>query len=71
MDDLTSISIDPAKFKQAREEKGLTQDALASAVGVQKAAISKFENGHGKPSADVLLRLCLTLDIKDIAELVA
>lgn len=70
MDDLTTIHIDPVRFKAARERKGLTQEQTALAVGVQKAAISKIETGYGLPSADVLARLCILLDVS-IADLTA
>ena len=36
------------KLKEYRKQKGLTQDELASIIGVQKAAISKYENGRIK-----------------------
>lgn len=33
-------------IKQARMEKGLTQEELADKVGVQKSAVAKWENGR-------------------------
>ncbi len=33
-------------IKQARLEKGLTQEELGKAIGVQKSAIAKYENGR-------------------------
>jgi transcriptional regulator with XRE-family HTH domain len=68
MEDLTGIHIDPVKFKAARERCGLTQEQVGEAVGVQKAAISKLETGYGRPSADVMARLCLLLKV-EISEL--
>ena len=38
---------------QKRKEKGLTQDDLASYVGVSKASVSKWETGQSFP--DILL----------------
>lgn len=64
MDDLTTISIDPTKFRDARERKGLTQEAAASAIGVSDGLISKIERDKGLPSADVLLRLCKLYEIE-------
>ena len=58
MQDLTAIGIDVSKLRKARDRSGLTQSAVARAVGVQKAAISKIECGLALPSADVLVRLC-------------
>ena len=33
-------------IKQARTEKGLTQEELAEKVGVKKSAVAKWENGR-------------------------
>jgi len=33
-------------IKQARTEKGLTQEELADKVGVKKSAVAKWENGR-------------------------
>jgi len=56
--DVTDIDIDPAKLREAREKRGLSQAKAAQSVGVQKAAISKVELGQGLPSANILARLC-------------
>lgn len=66
--DVTDIDIDPAKLREARERKGLSQAQVAQSVGVQKAAISKIEVGQGLPSANILARLCelYGVDISDI-----
>ncbi|GHV26743.1 hypothetical protein FACS18948_3000 [Clostridia bacterium] len=45
------------RFRAAREAKGLTQEQLASLVGVKRTAICKIEAGTRKPSLDVALRL--------------
>lgn len=34
------------KIKQARKEKGMTQEELGKIVGVQKSAIAKYESGR-------------------------
>ena len=34
------------KIKQARLQKGLTQEELGKIVGLQKSAIAKYENGR-------------------------
>lgn len=61
--DLTNIRFDANKFKAAREKKAMTQAEVAQAVGVEKAAISKYEVGVGLPSAEVLAKLCALYDV--------
>lgn len=34
------------KIKQARKEKGMTQEELGKIIGVQKSAIAKYESGR-------------------------
>ena len=41
-------------MKQARTEKGLSQEALASAVGVSRQTINAIEKGDYNPT----IRLC-------------
>lgn len=33
------------KIRQLRKEKGLTQDALAEALGISRQAVAKWESG--------------------------
>lgn len=42
------------KLQQLRKSRGLTQDDLANAIFVSRAAISKWESGRGYPSIDSL-----------------
>jgi excinuclease UvrABC nuclease subunit len=55
-------------FRTRRHVLGYTQQQVAQAVGVQKAAISKIEVGQGLPSASTLVRLCelYGVEISDI-----
>ena len=46
-----------------RKEKGLTQDDLASFIGVSKAAISKWETGHSYPDIVLLPQLAAFFNI--------
>jgi Zn-dependent peptidase ImmA (M78 family)/DNA-binding XRE family transcriptional regulator len=46
--------ITPARLRQARELRGLTQTALARQVGVHPSAIAQFETGRIQPSPEVL-----------------
>lgn len=43
--------------KALREQKGLTQGDLASAVGVRQVQISHIESGRRKPSLKVAIKL--------------
>ena len=45
------------KLRQLRTEKGLRQDQLAALLGLNKTAISYYENDSHQPSNDVLIRL--------------
>ena len=42
------------KIKKYRKERELTQDALASALGVSPQSISKWECGDGYPDITLL-----------------
>ena len=46
------------KITKYRKEQNLTQDDLAEALFVSRQLVSKWENGTGVPSIDVLLDLC-------------
>jgi transcriptional regulator with XRE-family HTH domain len=46
--------ITPARLRQARELRGLTQTALARQVGVHPSAIAQLETGRIEPSPAVL-----------------
>lgn len=44
-------------LKQLRKQRNLTQKELGSQIGLSKAVISKYENGMGYPTFDVLIRI--------------
>lgn len=46
------------KITKYRKELNMTQDDLANALYVSRQLVSKWENGTGVPSIDVLLDLC-------------
>src|SRR5262245_39842809 len=53
-----------ARIRGYREDKGLTQTALADAAGLSKTYLSELESGAGRrPSGDVLLRLADALGV--------
>ncbi len=47
----------PARLLSLRQEKGITQSALALALGVSDKVISKWETGASEPSLDNLIAL--------------
>ena len=52
-----------ATIRRLRREKGLTQEALAQAIGVTPQAISKWETGQTMPDITLLLPLSKELGI--------
>ncbi len=44
-------------LKQLRKSHSLTQSELGASVGLSKAVVSKYENGMGFPTFDMLIRL--------------
>jgi putative transcriptional regulator len=52
------------KLKVARAEKNISQQELASQVGVSRQTISAIETGQFNPSAKLALILCIALDKK-------
>ena len=51
-------------LKQVRNEKGMSQSALAELVGVSRNTISSIETGQFNPTAKLALVLCIALDKK-------
>ena len=45
------------RLKQLRQDKRLRQDQVAALIGVNKSAISSYENNMRQPSYDILVRL--------------
>ncbi len=52
-----------ATIRRLRLEQGLTQEALAQALGVSSQAVSKWENGQTMPDITLLLSLSKELNI--------
>ena len=44
-------------LKKLRRSRSLTQKDFGAKVGLSKAVVSKYENGMGYPSFDVLVRI--------------
>lgn len=51
------------RIKALRKEKGWSQGELAEKVGTDGRQISRYENGHITPSADVLVKLAEVFDV--------
>lgn len=53
------------RLKAARVAKGLTQPAVAAALGVSQAYISKLERGEKRPSVEMLKRLAALYGVSE------
>ena len=51
------------KLKQLRLDAGLTQDALAAKIGVQKQTISRYENSEREPNIRTAKRIADALGV--------
>lgn len=51
------------KIKTLREERGISQEALAEALDVSRQAVTKWESGASRPSTGNLLALCRVLEV--------
>jgi transcriptional regulator with XRE-family HTH domain len=52
-----------ARIAKLREQRELTQGQLAEAVGVDKTAVSHWENGVSRPDITRLAKLASVLDV--------
>ncbi len=50
-------------FPRLRQEKGLSQEAVAERVFVTRQAVSRWENGETLPSVETLRRLSALFDV--------
>lgn len=51
------------RLKTARKQAGLTQEELASKASLSTITLSKLESGANKPSFDVIVALCQSMNI--------
>lgn len=51
------------RLRHIRLERGLTVEALATAVGLDKGFLSRLERGTKRPSVETVLRLSAALDV--------
>src|SRR5947208_14763542 len=52
-----------ARIRSAREERGWTQDQLASAVGVSRSAVAQWETGRAGQVTGNLTRIAAVLGV--------
>ena len=52
------------RLRQIREQKGMTQEALARASGVSRAYLSRLEMGRHDPPLSRLRKLAKALGVK-------
>ncbi len=57
------------KIKHYREQKGITQEELAEAIGMAQSEISAYESGTKSPRVNVLIAIADVLGVS-AAELI-
>lgn len=58
------LVFEPARLRVARELVGMSQGQLATQIGLSAAAISQFENGAARPSAETAAALGAALECR-------
>jgi len=53
----------PERLAALRKKKGLTQKALAEAVGIHLTQLSRYESGGSQPTLDVIRKLAIALSV--------
>ena len=53
----------PTIFKQLRKEKKLTQEQIATRLGVSKSTVSMYENGGRVPPYEMMERICRLFEV--------
>jgi transcriptional regulator with XRE-family HTH domain len=53
----------PQNLRFFRKRKGLTQTALAEALGITRAAVGSYEEGRAEPRLDLLKKFCDFLEV--------
>jgi DNA-binding XRE family transcriptional regulator len=55
------------QIKALREERDLTQGALADIAGIDRKTVNRIEMGHFTPNIDTLARLAAALEVPVVA----
>lgn len=68
MEDKEHLSLFASKVKQLREERGLSQEKLASKAGLHRTYIGMVERQERNPSLSCIYKIAkgLNVDIKDL-----
>ncbi|MCL2862406.1 MAG: helix-turn-helix transcriptional regulator [Firmicutes bacterium] len=51
------------RLKELREERGVSQEQLAKAIGIRQQTISQYENGITQPDIQTIKKLCDFFDV--------
>jgi len=51
------------RIREYREKRGITQTALAAAIGIHQVSLSRIENGVTLPEWDILCNLAEALGV--------
>ncbi len=54
------------KLKAQRKKLGLTQDAAAQSIGINRPRLGSYEEGRAEPNLTTLARICEVYGIDDI-----
>jgi transcriptional regulator with XRE-family HTH domain len=68
--DHTERAATGARIREAREERGLSQEQVETLSGISQETLSRIENGHRDPRLDTLRKLAAGLSM-DLPELLA
>ena len=55
--------MNPEKIREARKQKGITQEKLSEMLGVKRSVISKYETGLITPSIHQMEKIASALDV--------
>ncbi|MEP1781639.1 helix-turn-helix transcriptional regulator [Reichenbachiella sp.] len=66
MDDKQIIKKFGLILKSLREQRGLSQEALAHAINSHATHISRLENGHKQPTLTTIFKIASVLKIEPI-----
>lgn len=52
------------RLRRIREEKGISQEALADALGLSQSTVARIEAGKSKLAAQHVLEICRILELR-------